>query len=252
MRDLLPPHLLVDRVGALDAALHARGNALAPQFASTVCRISARNSSLECRCASMAPQDLLVGLRLQVLEREVLQLAAHFAHAEPVRDGRVDLDGLLRDALLPLRGQVAQRAHVVQAVGQLHHDDADVVHHRQQHLADALGLALLGGEEIELGQLGDAVHAARHFVAELLADLLDGDAGVLDHVVQQARSRWLTRSIRMSARIMRHRERDGPCRARRNRASGPRGTRRRSGRPSRAAARSSLGRYSRTLASSSR
>src|ERR1035437_7808885 len=47
-------------------------------------------------------------------------------------------------------------------------------------------LPVLGGEEIQLGQLGDAVHAACHFLAELLAHLLHGDAGILHHVVQQA------------------------------------------------------------------
>ena len=70
------------------------------------------------------------------------------------------------------RGSALQRAHVVQPVGQLHDDHADVVDHRQQHLADALGLPLLARIEMQLAQLGDAVHAARHFVAELLLDLL--------------------------------------------------------------------------------
>ena len=139
----------------------------------------------------MAPRfdgahDFLVRVGLQVLERQVFQLAAHFAHPQAVRDGRVDFDGLAGDALAPLGAQIAQRAHVVHAVGQLDHDDADILHHGQQHLAEALGLAVFGRVEIELGQLGDAVHAARHFVAEFLAHLLDGDAGVFHHVVQQA------------------------------------------------------------------
>ena len=46
-----------------------------------------------------------------------------------------------------LLGQVLQRAHVVQAVGELDQDDADVVDHGQEHLAEVLGLALLGGGE---------------------------------------------------------------------------------------------------------
>ena len=98
----------------------------------------------------MALEDLLVGVGLQVLEREVLQFAADFAHSEAVRDGRVDLDGLARDALAPLGAQIAERPHVVHAVGQLDHDDADILHHGEQHLAEALGLAVLGGEDIEL------------------------------------------------------------------------------------------------------
>src|SRR5207253_4400378 len=45
------------------------------------------------------------------------------------------------DAPLLVRLQVLQRAHVVQAVGKLDQHDAHVRHHRQQHLADVLGLA---------------------------------------------------------------------------------------------------------------
>ena len=51
---------------------------------------------------SIGRDDLGGGLRLQVLERQILQLAADFAHAEAVRDGRVDLHGLPGDALPPL------------------------------------------------------------------------------------------------------------------------------------------------------
>ena len=40
-------------------------------------------------------------------------------------------------------------------------------------------------EEVQLAELGDAVHAARDFVAELFADLFDRDAGIFDDVVQQ-------------------------------------------------------------------
>ena len=88
---------------------------------------------------------------------------------------------------LPLGAEVAEGPHVVHAVGQFDHDDADVLDHGQQHLAEAFGLPVFGREEIELGELGDAVHTARHFFAELPAHLLDGDAGVLDHIVQQSR-----------------------------------------------------------------
>ncbi len=81
---------------------------------------------------------------------------------------------------------MAQRAHVVQPVGQLDNDHAQIIDHGQQHLAEAFGLPVFGGEEIQLAQLGNAVHAARHFFAKGLANLFDGNAGVLHHVVQQA------------------------------------------------------------------
>ena len=39
--------------------------------------------------------------------------------------------------------QVTERPHVVETVRQLDEDDADVVHHREEHLAKVLSLALL-------------------------------------------------------------------------------------------------------------
>ena len=147
--------------------------------------------------------------------------------------------------------EIAQGPHVVHAVGQLDHDDADILHHGQQHFAEALRLPVLGGEEIQLGQLGDAVHAARHFLAELLAHLLDGDAGILHHVVQQAGLHGDQVHAHLRQDVGHH---DGvrPCKARRSRASALHAIAARSGKPFPTALRSSLGRYSRISASSSR
>ncbi len=39
--------------------------------------------------------------------------------------------------------------------------------------------------QIQLAQLGDAVDAARHLVAEILADLFERGGGVFDHIVQE-------------------------------------------------------------------
>ena len=44
---------------------------------------------------------------------------------------------------LALRRQVVERPHVVRAVGELDQDDADVARHREDHLAEVLGLLLL-------------------------------------------------------------------------------------------------------------
>ena len=56
--------------------------------------------------------------------------------------GRVDLARLERDAAPLVRPQVLERAHVVQAVGELDQDDARVLRHRQQQLAVVLDLLL--------------------------------------------------------------------------------------------------------------
>ncbi len=79
-----------------------------------------------------------------------------------------------------------ERAHVVQAIGELDHDDADVVDHGQHHLADALGLGLFTRGEFDFADLRDALNDVRHLFAELGADVIDRDRSVFDGVVQQA------------------------------------------------------------------
>ena len=120
-----------------------------------------------------------------MLEREVLQLEVERVEAEPVRDRRVDVERLARDALAMDRRHRVQRAHVVQPVGELDQDDADVLRHRQQHLAEALGLRVLARGELDLVELRDAVDHVGDRLAERRLDLRLGDGGVLHHVVQQ-------------------------------------------------------------------
>ena len=61
--------------------------------------------------------DLVVDLGVQGREGQVLQLPLHGVHAESVRQGRVDLQGLSRLLLLLLRRHEAQGAHVVKSIG---------------------------------------------------------------------------------------------------------------------------------------
>ena len=184
--DLLPLQLLVDAEQTLDAPVdlddrHLRlvelGGDRLPQL-------------LDHPFGGAAPRlDLLaqrlVGLRLEVPERQLLELVLDLAHAEPVRDRRVDVARLLRDLDPPLLGQMVQRPHVVQPIGQLDQDDADVVDHRQQHLAEVLRLPLLARRELDRAELGDAFDDVGDVGAEQLADPLDRRLGVLDDVVQQ-------------------------------------------------------------------
>ncbi len=82
-------------------------------------------------------------------------------------------------------GSGAERAHVVEAVGELDQEDADVARHRHDHLADVLGLLLLARAELEPVELREPVDDARDLGAELLLDVRERDLGVLDGVVQQ-------------------------------------------------------------------
>ena len=101
--------------------------------------------------------DLGVALRVQHREREVFELPLHVLDAEAVRERRVDVERLLRDALLLRLRQRRDRAHVVQPVGELDQQDADVLRHRDEHLAHRRGLLLLPRVELEPVELGDAV-----------------------------------------------------------------------------------------------
>ncbi len=231
-RDLLFLELLINRVRALDPRVHARRNAFAPQF-----RLHRAPHAFEIFFVRRALRfdgfrNFRESFGIEIPERKVFQFAAHFAHAEPVRDGSVDLERLARDSLLPLGAQARQRAHIVQPVGQLDDDHADVVDHRQQHLAVVLRLAILGRVEVDLAQLGDAVDAARHFIAEVLLDIRRGDAGVFHDVVQQPGLD--------ADRVHAHARKDpapppagGTCTARPKRVSVPRDTATRNDRPSR-------------------
>ena len=82
---------------------------------------------------------------MKVLEREILELAAQFAHSQPVCDRRVNIHRLLRDPAALVRAEVFQRPHVVKPISQLHEHHPHIVDHRQQHFANILGLLLFAG-----------------------------------------------------------------------------------------------------------
>ncbi len=62
---------------------------------------------------------------------------------------------------------------------------AQVARHRDQHLAEVLGLPLLARGEGELAELGDAVDEVGDLLAELALELLLGGQRVLDDVVEE-------------------------------------------------------------------
>ncbi len=129
--------------------------------------------------------DLGVALRVQRGEGQVLQLPADLLDPEAVGQRRVDVEGLLGGApLLPL-GHDGQGPHVVQPVGQLDQQDAPVVGHGDEHLADGGRLLRLLGVELEPVQLGHPVDDPGHPLAEGLLNRLERQPGVLHRVVQE-------------------------------------------------------------------
>ena len=128
----------------------------------------------------------LVGIRLQMLERECLHLAHVFVHADPLCQRRVDIDRLARDpAALVLVLDEVERAHVVQPVAQLDEQHADILAHRQQELAQVFRRALVLGQRLDLRKLGHAVDQPGDLGPEIGLDIVDRGERILDRIVQQ-------------------------------------------------------------------
>ncbi len=84
-----------------------------------------------------AGDDRVARLGLELGEGQVLELLAHVLHADAAGECRIDVERLLGDAAaLGGIGDEADRAHVVQPVGELDEQDADVVRHREHELAE--------------------------------------------------------------------------------------------------------------------
>ena len=148
---------------------------------------------------------------MQRVEAEILQLGLDQVHAQPLRDWRVDLQRLARDALARLARLRAERAHVVQAVGQLDQDHAQVARHRQQHLAEAFGRRFLAVLELQLVELGDAIDQFRHGLAEFGGQGFQRQRRVLDGVVQDRRDQGLDVDLLLGEHAG-HRDRMGDVR----------------------------------------
>ena len=70
-------------------------------------------------------------------------------------------------------------------VGEFDDDDADVIDHGEQHLADVFGLTGFGSEQVEAADFGGAFDEAGDIGAELFGDGGERNFGVFDDVVEQ-------------------------------------------------------------------
>ena len=102
------------------------------------------------------PFDLRVNGRIERLEGKILKLPLNGVHAEPMGKRGVYLQRFARLARGVLLTDILPCAGVVQAIGQFDKENANVLGHRDHHLANCLrlrGLAVL-----HLVQLGDAIN----------------------------------------------------------------------------------------------
>ena len=179
-----------------------------------------------------AAGDLVVGLRVDVAQGKVFQFPLDLPDTEAVRQRSEDVHRLLGDAPLLVRRHVVQCAHIVQAVRQFDQHHAGVIRHRQEGFAEGfrgkivaaaahqvfgflLGgefpaaesrlplLPLFGGfihpvaarDPGEGGQFGDRVDHTGDVLPEIPLDVLQGDLGVFNGIMQKPRRDDLGRDL---------------------------------------------------------
>ena len=132
--------------------------------------------------------DAVVAFGIDILEGQVLQLLLEGIDTEAVRQGRIDIQRFPGDGNAAVLRLEAEGPHIVQTVGQFDQNDPDIPGHGEDHLPEGFRLGFLPVGEIQLVQLGDAVHEIGDLLAELRADRIQGDAlAILDGIVQEAR-----------------------------------------------------------------
>ncbi len=185
--DALADHLLVDAVQPLDAALDHSFHDVFLQL--LLKGLDHAGQELLSRLAAgfHGGVNLVVADGIDITEGQIFEFAAHLAHAETVGQRSVDFKGLACNLLPADLGQMLQRAHVVQPVGQFDQHHANVIHHGEDHLADVLGLALFTAGEVDLVDLGHTLDDMRHMLAEFPLNIFGGHRRVFDGVMQQTR-----------------------------------------------------------------
>ncbi len=103
-RDLLPFELLIDGVGALHAGFHARRNALAAKFGFDRAAHALEVFFVGGALGFDRLRNFRPGFGIEIPEGQIFQFAADLAHAEAVRDGRIDLQRLARRCARGARG----------------------------------------------------------------------------------------------------------------------------------------------------
>src|SRR5580692_1071116 len=182
---LLPLDFAVQRIKAFDARFQFRGNAAFHQLRAD----GALHFFQKPLVNGALLRDFFLqrekSLRLEKTEGQVLEFAADHAHPDAVIDRRVDVESFARNALLFFMPQKFERAHVVEAVSELDHHDANVIDHGQEHFADVLGLPGFRGGHVKAADLRDAFDQASHVRPKPLFNASDRIFGIFDGIVKK-------------------------------------------------------------------
>ncbi len=171
-RELLALHLAPDAVDVLGPAVDCGGRdaGLAQLALQQLAHVGDVALAIQAPLGQRT-RDAVIGLGLEIAEREILEFPLQAPDAEPIGQRGEDLARLQRQPLSLGLGQCARRAQLHQLVGQVRHHQPRVGGHGQQHLAQHFGLlriqALAGrpaGRQVQLSEtleLGGDARAAR-------------------------------------------------------------------------------------------
>ena len=186
-RQALLLHLAVDAVQVLFAPEHMRDEALFPQAPFQAVADLGDDFLAVAADALDFLLDDAVAHRVERGEAEFLEFEADPVDAETLRDRRVDIEGFTCYTAALDRGEGAERAHVVQAIGELDEDDTDIVRHRHEHFLKIRRLLFGVRFEFDLREFAQTVDDRCDLVAKLRTDFFLAGFRVFDNVMQHRR-----------------------------------------------------------------
>ena len=138
--DMLVLHLVPDGVGTFDACLQfVLYSHAVESLANGSGELGEERIALRLRVGELV-LDVVVFVRVLILERKVLQLGLDLVQTETVCQRSIDVHGLAGNLVLLVGRLRSECAHVVQTVAYLNKYDAYVVAHGEQELLEVLGL----------------------------------------------------------------------------------------------------------------
>ena len=160
--DFLAPHLFPDAIDVLGPSRDVGPNAGLRELASQKTD-DAFDIALAVGPALVQHlRDRLVGSRLEGSQAQVLELPFELPDTEPVGERREQIQNFARRALARIgngRSRRNQVPHRLRPLGELDQHDANILDHREQHLAQPLRLRGAFLPVAGCGQRADLVHA---------------------------------------------------------------------------------------------
>ena len=129
--------------------------------------------------------DLLVDFGVLIFETEVFELGLDCKKPQAMGKRCIYVERFAGNLILLAGQHRAECAHIVKAVGHLDEDNANVVVHRQQELAEVLGLCRSTVTEDSTRNLGETIYYLCYLLAKLRLNVLNRVVGILNHIVKQ-------------------------------------------------------------------